>query len=236
MPRIIVSLDGGIGSGKSCLLERVQVVLQSHAALGDMPVHIIQEPVERWMAPVVPRTGLSMLQAYYNDARTNAFAFQMFVLATRVDQLLQLPADCLVLSERCLRTHDDIFARMSRDRGHIDNVQWTTYRSWVDTVSKMTGEAGSPDAVVYLKTSPEVCMRRIATRDRDAEHSMTAADIRELHDAHEAYIDALARNGTPILVLDGDIDTTTASPLHVERVAVQVADFVLMMRTDARRQ
>lgn len=200
---LLVSLEGNIGSGKSTLLARISDAFADH---GDGRFSILPEPVELWDAPLPALSGRSMLQAYYADG-DNSFAFQMYVLKTRLDQVLGVLPGRAILSERCMNSHDTIFASGARSRGNIGDVQWVTYRGWVDSATRMSGEAG-PNAVVYLRTSPGVCAQRRRLRSREAECDLPDALLEELHGVHDAYVRSLTERGVPVLLVDGDTDSS----------------------------
>lgn len=216
MPRnILISLEGNIGSGKSTLLSRLV------RALGEQDgITVLPEPVEVWAQPLPCLGFKSMLQMYYADGRANSFAFQMFVLKTRLDQILGVPEGDLIFSERCMLSHDAIFASGALARGDIHEVEWVTYRGWIDSVSHMGGER-RPQGVVYLRTSPATCSERRQRRDRGAERDLPESLINDLHLVHEAFIDGLVHDGVPLLVIDGDLDEGTVDAVgqdHVTRI------------------
>lgn len=236
---VVVSLDGNIGSGKSSLARRVASLLAKEAKEASTwswslslsrsrtwssprPFAVIEEPVDLWTKPTLP-DGRSMLQAFYADKRENAFAFQLFVLKTRLDQLLDVPEGVRVLSERCLTSHDKIFARMARDEGHINDAQELAYRAMHDTAALVAGFAG-PSAVVYLRTSPEVCARRCAARARVGEDSMPEGLLLHLHVLHEDFVGSMRDVGVPVLELDGDAEVVTEE--DADGMAARVVSFL----------
>lgn len=215
----LISLEGNIGSGKSTLLARVEAALNEADGPGPH-VRVLPEPVERWACALPSLGGDSMLHAFYRDGPVNSFAFQMFVLNTRLDQLLEVPVGEAIFSERSMSSHDAIFAEHARTRGYIDDVQWVAYRSWVKTTSSITGEA-SPSGMVYLRTSPEVCAARIMSRNRGAEAVLPPGLLNELHDAHEAYVTGLAARGVPVLTVNGNFDMSKSDIYDTVRVVVE---------------
>jgi deoxyadenosine/deoxycytidine kinase len=212
----VLSLEGNIGSGKSTLLR----------ALAQQGLRVSQEPVDEWSAPSLP-DGRGMLQAFYDDKKKNAFAFQMYVLDSRVRQVMDIlaaqashPADAVV-TERCLASDSGIFAAMLHRSGNLSDVERVSYESAVATMRRLTAEA-EPAAVVYLRTSPDVCARRVAARARDGESSVDVAYLSSLHEAHEAYVARLSDLGVPVLVLDGNQDGQNAVDAHAGTVRAYV--------------
>lgn len=217
---LLVSLEGNIGSGKSTLLAQ----LQAGIGLSIDDLKIVPEPVEVWTERRVGLSGSSMLQCYYENQNLS-FAFQMYVLKTRLDQVLEVPSGCRILSERSLSSHDAIFACGARARGNINDVEWVTYRGWVESVNKMCGE-NQPHGVVYLRTSASICARRRETRDRGAENGLPASLFDELHDAHEEYIKDLRHHGVPVHVINGDIDQWSMTEVDRQNTVRDVIEFI----------
>jgi deoxyadenosine/deoxycytidine kinase len=71
--------------------------------------------------------------------------------------------------------------------------------------------------------SPDVSIRRIATRGRPGEDAIDGAYIEMLHAAHEAWIARLQRDGVRILTLDGNKDGDDAVQEHVDAITSFIA-------------
>ena len=217
---VMFTLEGPIGAGKSTLL----TAIASLAAASGIPLRTAQEPVEAWSAPILPG-GVGMLQAFYADPLQNAFPFQMYVLLTRVRQVRAEPEGAsgpVLLSERCIATDREVFAKSSREAGMMSDVQWAAYDAWYDEMVDLLRPA-QPSGVVYLGCSPEVSLRRIADRARDGEASVDMACLERLQRAHEAWIAEARTAGTPVLELDGDLDAEA-----VGRHAAEVLRFMAL--------
>lgn len=212
---LLVSLEGNIGSGKSTLLARVEKHLSSYV--------VLPEPVDLWAAPLPLLGHRSMLESYYHDPAANSFAFQMYVLKTRLDQVIGVEPGRAILSERCMNSHDAIFASGARLRGDIGDVQWVTYRGWVHSVQQMSGEQ-FPNAVVYLRTSPAICASRRRTRNREAESDLSDTLLEDLHALHDSYIRGLTDRGVPVLLVDGDPEMDASEGNDVVRVIVEFVE------------
>jgi deoxyadenosine/deoxycytidine kinase len=202
----VVSLEGNIGSGKSTLLAALE------AAIGK-EVRVLQEPVDEWSVPVTS-DGKGMLQLFYADRAKNGFAFQMFVLMSRVKQSRKVQFGCVV-TERCVASDYELFGKPIREAGLMDDAQWAAYSGW----SELVGGTQAPDAVAYLRVSPEKSLERVGHRRRDGEDAIAFADLVALHEAHEAWIARLKEGGVPVLELDGDADGDAAVQAHVAAIA-----------------
>ncbi|XP_037034320.1 deoxynucleoside kinase-like [Bradysia coprophila] len=69
----------------------------------------------------------------------------------------------------------------------------------------------SPNAIVYLRTSPNTAYARVQMRARGEESSVSARYIHEIHNLHEEWIDSVHSNNLlheepvlPVYTIDAD--------------------------------
>jgi deoxyadenosine/deoxycytidine kinase len=196
----IVSVEGNVGSGKSSLLAALSARLEDGDFKG-LDVKVLQEPVHEWCSPVLP-DGRSMLEAFYSDPSKYAFPFQMHVLFSRYRQAASLAEDAIVVTERCIESDMELFAKAGLERGLIDDVEWVAYTSWHEWASRTI--CGNVE-YVYLRTSPKVCMDRVRARNRHGEEDVTLDYLESLNDRHDAWL-LRGEEKRACIVLDGDED------------------------------
>ena len=243
-PRRRITLEGNIGAGKSTLLAILQELRTRDDNMSKFDLCIVPEPVDQWELPLLEGGTKSMLEAFYEDPARNGFAFQMFVLLTRmrseqaISSALSMYSSSnsndddetnkktLVVTERCLASDFEIFGRSMRAQGAMNDAEWETYRQWWASSVHST-DTLSVDAVIYLRTPPEECMRRVERRGRhaelvDADESDGGGDgdgdghnnkkrggvdleyLAMLHEMHEAWVKKVQKDiKVPVLVLDG---------------------------------
>jgi deoxyadenosine/deoxycytidine kinase len=196
----LISLEGNIGSGKSTLLR----ALSSRLC-------VFQEPIHEWVQPVLS-DGRSMLKAFYDDPAKNGFAFQMYVLASRVSQMRAIAEQAaaegpqkVFITERCLSSDAGIFAENLRKKGLMSDAEHAAYTAMF-AAATLGMVHPQPSGIVYLRTSADVCNRRVNARHRTGESDMTVEYLRDMHDEHESYIRAMRENGVLVLELNGDQD------------------------------
>jgi deoxyadenosine/deoxycytidine kinase len=56
-----------------------------------------------------------------------------------------------------------------------------------------------PDAIVYIRTPPEVCFKRLQTRGQTGDSKITLKYLQDIHERYEKYI----RTKSNVLVVDG---------------------------------
>jgi deoxyadenosine/deoxycytidine kinase len=193
----VFSIEGNIGAGKSTLLEKLRKiiecgespsVLSSPEEIGIMKllqIHLeqlglshkdivcMQEPVDVWESVKDSETGESILQKFYKDAKTYAFAFQVMAYTSRLTAFRRVvkenPNCKLILCERSLEADCNIFAKMMNDDKMIDEVSYQVYKTLYDA----TAADFALDAVFYLDVSPETCLERIGKRAREGESGIS---------------------------------------------------------------
>lgn len=179
MPRTqtldLVSIEGGIGSGKSSVMAALKAERAS--------LCFLDEPVETW-----EKCGL--LQRMYNKTIPAAI-FQLSAMATRFAPLLKATGDGkeLIISERCVFSDDAVFARTTLE----SEVDIAAYKMAYDAL--LTALPAKVNLhIIYLKASVDTLQSRMATRDRPSERvtSPEAAEERrayleKLQARHDAF-------------------------------------------------
>ena len=215
---IIVSIDGGIGSGKSTTVEQLKIVF------ADMPnVCFIPEPVDTVWNTVVDERGETILANFYRDPKCNAFKFQMMAYISRLSILLAAvrnPAYDIIITERCVETDRNVFEKMLYKQGQIDLIEHTIYNMWFDEFNRDVCATG----IVYIRASPDTCLARIKCRARDGE-TIAAEYITECNAYHDDWIMNDARSK---LVFDADHDTVN-DDAAVQDKLLRIVSFVLSL-------
>jgi deoxyadenosine/deoxycytidine kinase/ribonuclease HI len=206
---VLISLEGNIGSGKSTLLEYLR-----NAYSGCESIVFLPEPVPLWDT-IQDESGMGILQKYYGDQNKYAFAFQMMAYISRLgllrEALRREPKPSFIITERCLHTDKEVFARMLYDEGKLELVEHTIYLRWFDEFLLEV----PPSKHIYVRTTPEVCEERVRRRGRDAEKGLDgdawANYLATCHEYHESW---LTGGEAPSLVLEGNRDSRGSPALH----------------------
>lgn len=230
--KLWVAVEGNIGAGKSTLVAALQRRAAAAAAGGAQDVLVLQEPVGEWTAPLAalsedgdgqPR---SMLQAFYESTNPDrhAFAFQMYVLLSRLRQGRHADAKAVraVVSERSVDSSVHVFGRAMRASGELDAMQLAVLTSWADEARELGLGPPELDLVVYLRVLPETCAARTARRARPGEQAVTPGRLSRLHDAHDRWADELRAAGRRVLVLDGSAEGMEAVEAMADEVMAAV--------------
>ena len=197
---VIVAIEGNIGTGKSTNLKMLERRFKQHP-LG-RPVVFLQEPVDTWKT-IVDEDGISILERFYADQDTWAFAFQMMAYISRLSLLKQAVKDnpnAIIFTERSLFTDKNVFAKMLYDDNKINHIEYTIYMEWFNDFIEDLPLAG----IIYMRSAPEICFGRVIKRSRRGEH----IPLDYLIKCHEYHDDWILNNAetTNVIVLNCDTD------------------------------
>jgi deoxyadenosine/deoxycytidine kinase len=197
----IITLDGNIGVGKSTLLTQIGERMPE--------VEIVLEPVGVWES-LVSEEGKSLLTHFYEDPKRWGYSFQNCAILTRilaVRDAVSVTKKRVIITERSVLTDLNVFAKMNRDLGNINSLEWDLYMKWVDGYSHET----PVHAVIHVTTSVDTAVRRISERARDGEGSIPRDYLQKLDEYHS---DWLGHTDLPVLSIsteDGeDVDANVA--------------------------
>jgi deoxyadenosine/deoxycytidine kinase len=183
----LISIEGNIGSGKSTFIQQLR------SREWPSNVKFIDEPVKDWDAIRDSRDNKTMLELFYADQERNAFSFQMMAYITRLAKIREAirsytGEECLVLiTERCLLTDRNVFAKMLYDSGQIREVDYRIYTTWFD---EFIQDIPKP-IIIYVKANPSVCYTRIHSRSRAGEESIPLEYLSKCHIYHNEWISTM---------------------------------------------
>jgi deoxyadenosine/deoxycytidine kinase len=193
--RVKLAVEGNIGAGKSTFLD---VLGDGSLELQDI-IEIVPEPVEEWqkveMTSGANETqNVNLLDQFYKDPKKYAYAFQHYVLLTRMqkDRNARSSAKPLQILERSIFSDRMVFVRAMHEAGFLGDLELSIYDSWF---SMQIGQdrALTPDGFIYLKARPETCIKRLRHRNRSEEAGVDEKYLENLHDKHESWLHFGAR-------------------------------------------
>jgi len=175
--RPLVWVEGLLGVGKSTFSKEIS------RRLG---LRLIEEPVGNGEGEENP-----YLEKFYKDPKKYAFGMQMFLLHKRyaMQQLASFEATGVggyngAILDRSL-SGDRVFAKLHRDSGNIDQLDWETYEM---AYSVMARTLLPPTLLIFLDTQPETAYERMQRRNRSAEAGVPLEYLKKLQ---VGYLDLL---------------------------------------------
>ena len=165
MPKIF-SIEGNIGSGKSTLIKNIK---KHFRFVKYRKIIFLQEPVNIWES--FTDGSKNIIEKFYENQKEWAFSFQMMAYISRISQLKKKISkynhkSYLIITERCVETDKNVFAKMLFDEKKIDPINHQIYLKWFDEFVQDIKINGH----IYLKTEPEISYNRIKKRNRKGEN------------------------------------------------------------------
>lgn len=206
MSYTIISIEGNIGSGKSTLLNKLRENFKDNE-----DIIFLKEPVDEW-SKIKDKNGITMLEKFYADQEKYSFPFQMMAYVSRIKELRNILKEkmknnlkpFIIITERSLYTDKLVFAKMLYDNDKIEYINYQIYLNWFDTFS----EEFPVHKVIYVKTSPKICYKRILDRSRDGECNISLTYLENCDIYHDNMLDT--KLNTCVcnnqLLLDGNIN------------------------------
>jgi len=228
-PIQIISIEGNIGSGKSTLLANLKNYFNDNAN-----IIFLKEPVDEW-SKIKDENGTTILEKFYADQDRYSFSFQMMAYISRLKLLKDTISELktahtklvearlqnmminydeqenyyefpkyIVITERSLFTDKMVFAKMLYDSDKIEYINYQIYLNWFNTFA----EEFPINKIIYVKTNPEICHQRIATRHRDGEEHIPIDYLKSCNKYHDDMLDKTSSECVceEQLILDGNND------------------------------
>ena len=207
---IIISFDGNIGSGKS---SAVQYFKQNFEKFCNLKTHhykvcFLDEPVEQWEFIIDVQDGKNAIQKFYENNEKYAFPFQMMAYISRLSlfkQALKEDYD-IIFTERSMFTDKHVFAQMLYDNKKMNTIEYQIYLKWFDEFLETINNIKT----VYIRTSPEICEKRVLKRARLGEN-IPLAYLKDCHHYHDRWLNDIGRiEKGNVLIIDGNEETNTS--------------------------
>ena len=189
-------IEGIIGCGKTTLVEKFEEWTKNNSPSDK----ILKEPVDNWLN-TKDSTGKSILEYYYDDQKRYAFPFLMNAFISRVEDINNIKKNTRgnIFIERSVYTDKKVFTELNYEIENISEIEYIIYNNWFNVLSKQFNL--KPRGIIYLKSSPETCFRRIKKRNRTGESSIPLDYLQKIHDKHEVWLN---NEDIPVLIINAD--------------------------------
>lgn len=161
---MVVEVEGNIASGKSTLTLAIKKLLNT--------------PKNERSEVFAEQVNNTFLGAFYSDTKRFSFAFQMYMLTTRLYQVDEASRQAkdegrFVMLDRGA-VGDAVFATLNHELGNMDEQELNIYKSVCQ--QRSPNLSAKVDLVLYLDVDPSECYRRVhSERKNDAEESIPLA-------------------------------------------------------------
>lgn len=189
----VICVEGNIASGKTTCLEFFS---------NTTDIEVLQEPVPKWRNV----RGHSLLGLMYRDACRWGLTLQTYVQLTMLDHHTRPQTSPVRLMERSIHSARYIFVENLYRSGKMPEVDYVVLAEWFDWILKNIDV--SVDLIVYLRTAPETCYRRLQMRCREEETVIPLEYLDAIHHLYEEWLikGNLFPVAAPVLVIEADHD------------------------------
>lgn len=212
---MIISIEGNIGSGKSTFCKYMKDNFKNYS---DKNIYFLDEPVDEWVN-IKDEYGSNLLEKFYNDQTKYSFCFQMTAYISRLSKLKEAlekyGEDDIIITERCVYSDANVFAKMLYDSKKINTIEYQVYLKWFNFFMKDIPQI----FYVYIDTNYENCYDRIKIRSRNEEETISKEYLKNCGEYHKSW---LMKEKCKI-VLDGDKDITYHSQ-YLSRVNQMICE------------
>ena len=153
-----ISIEGNIGCGKTSVMTRLCQVTR-------LPIFL--EPIDEWG---------EWLDVFYKDPERWGMSFNLKVLMSYHKWINN---NFMAIYERSPLSCRHIFSQQQYDQGRMTRLEYDMF----DSIYKEL--AWKPDAVIYIRADPVVCMARMQNRARDCESTVPLSYLEDIHNKYE---------------------------------------------------
>lgn len=179
-----IAIEGPIGVGKTALAKRLAESLSADLVLEEFE----ENP---------------FLERFYRDGRSAALPAQMFFLFARARQIEDMRQSDLFSNVRIsdyLFTRDRLFAELN-----LDAEEFKLYEQIVDNLGV---DAPVPDLVIYLQSSVDSLMQRLARRNSPYDRFVERGYLEQLTEAYSRFFHNY--DDGPLLI----VNASQIDPVH----------------------
>jgi len=140
------------------------------------------------------------LDDFYHQMERWSFNLQIYFLNSRFRQVLQIrESGKNIIQDRTIYEDAHIFALNLHAMGLMTNRDFQNY---TDLFELMEGLVGSPDLLIYLRSSIPNLVSQIHKRGRDYENTISIDYLSRLNERYEAWITTYDKG--KLLIIDVD--------------------------------
>ena len=202
--KIHIAIEGAVAVGKSTLLPKLHAVFLAKG----MDIDLVLEPVDKWVNWEGQNIkSWNLLELMYQDPEKYAFRFQMAAAVSKIQSLSNSPKPAKLV-ERTLRCQETVFIPLLVRNGFLQELDQSLLHHFFDMVRN--NEGLKADVIIYLRTSPEIALTRVRSRNRQGEESVS---LDYLTDLHRYYDNWLLHEDNVVVVDVNDFDKV--DPEHI---------------------
>ena len=170
-----ISIEGNVAVGKTSILKELKSIASDKFSFIEEPIHLYSNYKD-----------FNPLSLSYTEPVLNSAITQLHIIENSFDwysKIFSKYGHGLCISERCPFS-SLIFIQHYLNLGQMSHFAAKFLKDKVTELSSMRPWL-SPDLIIYLSASPDVCFQRSQIRARDEEASVSKTMFHSVHECHE---------------------------------------------------
>lgn len=183
----IFFVEGNIGTGKSTFLSVIEKNFSDVA-------QVIYEPVDVWTS-FTDNENRNILDYFYSDPKRYAYMFQNLAIISRIERVKMIDrTKQFVFIERSIWSDKFVFALQCHENNVLSDIEFKIYSRSFDWMEESITNAVQGKKFIYLDSNPEICYKRIHTRGRPEEQTISMEYLKQLDAKHKEWFSKVPQN------------------------------------------
>lgn len=173
--KFVIHIEGNIGSGKTTFMEYLASEMPDFA-------NYITEPIQKWQN----FCANNLLEKIYLNPSNELMAlqFQIYAMLTTLQSAFFDSSKSVCIFERSMNSIEKCFIPTM----NASNLSKTLLQEWISFIKVQFSSIILPKVIIYLRSKPVGCLKRIRHRARSGEHVITIDYLEHLHALHEEWL------------------------------------------------
>ena len=203
--KIHIAVEGAVAVGKSTLLPKLHAVFLAK----DIDIDLVLEPVDKWVNwEGQNNKSWNLLELMYQNPEKYASRFQMAATISKIQSLSDSPKPAKLV-ERTLQCQEKVFIPLLVQNNYLEELDQSLLKHFFAMVRD--NEGLKADVIIYLRTSPEIALTRVRSRNRQGEENVS---LDYLTDLHQYYDNWLSHEDNVIVVDVDDFDKVCPEQIY----------------------
>lgn len=196
--KIIVSIEGNTGAGKTTLTSMIQEQWND--------AHVIKEPFDQWQSI---NGGQNLFSTFIHDKERWGFTYETWAYFTNLFPLTHENKHDITITDRSLLASQNCFVKMLYQEGNLSQLEFDLFNEQARIIRTLLPH--KLNGIIYLRSTPEIAQQRTVARNRDLKDGEDLSWFQKLHNVHEEWLIEKKdlqddMKDIPVLIIDGNVD------------------------------
>ena len=182
LSKIHIAVEGAVAVGKPTLLPKLHAVFLAKG----IDIDLVLEPVDKWVNwEGQNNKSWNLLELMYQNPEKYASGFQMAAAISKIQSLSDSPKPAKLV-ERTLQCQEKVFIPLLVQNNYLEELDQSLLKHFFAMVRD--NEGLKADVIIYLRTSPEIALTRVRSRNRQGEENVSLDYLTDLHQYYDNWL------------------------------------------------